>query len=269
LIQTLKRGVFRLVAYVRSSTRRDDLPRVVGADAPLDRTDVAIAAHDCLTLLDIMIACANAMHGLHPGTRVSDDDIVAFYKAADRMRHLARGLIADLPAHNVQKTIDVNRVITESEGLVSRLLPAGTELRLELADMPAMVTAGRWEIERILLNLVLNACRRLQDRNEIVIQTASMKQVPPGLTSSNIRVRSYITLTISAASATARHGARVIANPWNVERQGSDLTLAAVARTVQQLEGTLQLEINSDRHMRVRVDLPLAIDGSDNGPEAA
>jgi hypothetical protein len=42
------------------------------------------------------------------------------------------------------------------------------------------------EIERLLLNLILNACRRgLHDGSEIVIQAASIKQVPPGLASPN------------------------------------------------------------------------------------
>ena len=216
-----------------------------------------------------MMASAKGTHGSHPDWRASDD-VVEFRQAAERIRYFARRLIADTPAQPARELIDVNHVITESQGMVSRLVPAGTELRLELAVTPATVNAERWEIERILLNLVLNACRRgLQVGSEIVIQTASMKQVPPGLKSPNIQVRSYISLTVSVASVIARRGIRVLASPWNVERRGSDLTLAAVARTVQQLEGTLQLEIDSDRYMRVRVDLPLVIAGSDDEAESA
>ena len=268
MIESLKRILSRFVAFLGPSTPRHDTPGIARPGASVDRADTAITAHDVLTLLDIMVASARGMLGSHPNWRASDD-AVEFHQAAQRIRHVARRLIADAPAQPVRELIDTNQVITESEGMVSRLLPAGTELRLQLADTPATVIAERWEIERILLNLVLNACRRgLQDGSEIVIRTASMKQAPPGLKPPNIQVRSYISLTVSVVSMMARRGARVLAS-WNVERRGSDLTLAAVARTVQQLEGTLQVEIDSDRYMRVRVDLPLVVEGSDDEPESA
>ena len=59
-------------------------------------------------------------------------------------------------------------------------------------------------------------------------------------------------------------GTRVVAHLGNLERLGSDLSLAAVARSVQQLEGALQREIDSARHVRIRVDLPLALDDPDD-----
>jgi len=247
--------------------RRYDTPGVAPPDASFDRADIAITAHDCLTLLDIIVTCANGTHGSHTSWRASDDG-VAFHKAAERMRHLARRLVADEPVTPVPQLIDINQVNADTEGMISRMLPTGSELRLELAGTPATVKAGRWDIERLLLNLVLNACRRgLHDGSEIVIQTASMKQVPPGLTSPNIHVRSYISLTVSVADVVGRRGARVIGSSRNMEGQATDLTLAAVVRTLQHLEGTLQLEFDSDRYMRLRVDLPLLIDSSDKEPE--
>ena len=257
----------RFGAFLRPSRRRHDTPAVAPPDASFDRADIAITAHDCLTLLDIIVRCANGTDGSHTSWRASDDG-VEFHNIAECMRHLARRLVADEPVTPVRQLVDVNQVIADSEGMVSRLLPTGSELRLEMADTPATVKAGRWEIERLLLNLVLNVCRRsLHDGSEIVIRTASMKQVPPGLTSPNIQVRSYISLAVSVADVVGHRGARVIGSSRNMEGQASDLTLAAVARTLQQLEGTLQLEFDSDRYMRLRVDLPLVIDASDEEPE--
>jgi nitrogen-specific signal transduction histidine kinase len=235
------------------------------SEVRLDRTDVAMTAHDCLSLLDIMVACANGMRGSHPSTRASDDDIVEFHKAAQRLRHVAQLLVANEPVQPPRRhVIDVNQVIAESEGLLSRAVPAGTSLRLDLCELQATVRADRWDIERILLNLVLNAGRGLQGENVVIIQTASMKQVPPGLKSPHIRARSYITLIVSDAKATLHRGTRVVAHLGNLERLGSDLSLAAVARSVQQLEGALQREIDSARHVRIRVDLPLALDDPDD-----
>jgi hypothetical protein len=96
-----------------------------------------------------------------------------------------------------------------------------------------------------------------------------MKQVPPGLRSPHIRARSYVTLAVSDASATLRGGSRVVAHFWNVEPPGGDLSLASVARSVQQLTGALQVEIDAEGHIRIRVDLPLVTDSGDHDSHAA
>src|SRR5262245_33430090 len=229
-----------------------------------------MTAHDCLNLLDIMVTCANGMRGPNRSKQASDENLAEFHKAAQRLRHLAQLLVASRPVHpSRSQVIDVNQVIAESEGMLTRALPAGTSLRLELAEMQATVKADRWEVERILLNLVLNASRGLPGEGVVTIQTASMKQVPPGLRSAHIRARSYLTLTVSDARDTAHRTPRVITHSWNQEHLGSDLSLATVARSVQRLDGALQLEIDSERHTRIRVDLPLALDGSDDEPPAA
>jgi two-component system cell cycle sensor histidine kinase/response regulator CckA len=269
LISALNRVFSRLVASLRRSTPREDEPSSRPRE-DLDQAEVAMTAHDCLSLLDIMVTCANGMRGSHPSKRASDDDTVEFHKAAERLRHLAQLLVASRPVHpSESRPVDVNQLIAESQGMLTRVLPAGTSLRLELAEMQATVKADRWEIERILLNLVLNASRGLPSESVVTIRTASMKQVPPGLRSPHIRARSYLTLTVSDARATAHRRTRVIAHFWNPERLGSDLSLATVARSVQQLEGALQFEIDSERHMRIRVDLPLALDSPHNEPPVA
>jgi hypothetical protein len=261
LISALERDVSRVSVLLRRLMRRDAVPSIHAVDAPFDRTDIALTAHDCLSLLDIMVVCANGMRGSHPSKRASDDDIVEFHRAAGRLRQLAQLLLADpRPEALRRQVIDVNQVIAESERMLARVLPPGLSLRLALADMPAMVRADRWDIERILLNLVLNGSRGLEDGSVVVIGTASKKQVPPGLRSPHIRVRSYITLTVNEASVPFHRGSRVVAHFRNVERLGSDLSLTTVARSVQQLEGALQVEIDSDRHIRIRVDLPLVSD---------
>lgn len=78
--------------------------------------------------------------------------------------------------------------------------------------------------------------------------------------SPHIRARASVTLTVNDASATVRRRCRVVAHFRNVERLGNDLSLATIARSVQQLEGALQVEIDSERHVRIRVDLPLGSD---------
>jgi len=110
-------------------------------------------AHDCLSLLNIMVVCANGMSESHPNKFASDDDIMEFHRAAERLRQPAELLLAhrrrDPPG---QQPINVNQVMAQSERMLARVLAPATSLRLELGDIvPAMVRTDRWAIERILL----------------------------------------------------------------------------------------------------------------------
>lgn len=87
-------------------------------------------AHDCLSLLNIMVVCANGMSESHPNKFASDDDIMEFYRAAERLRQPAELLLAhrrrDPPG---QQPINVNQVIAQSERMLARVLAPATSLR--------------------------------------------------------------------------------------------------------------------------------------------
>src|SRR5215470_11336653 len=133
-----------------------------------DRDDVALIAHDCLTLLAIMVRCADAMQ--HPG---SEDDFREFHRAADRMDRLAQQL-SSLRRTEVEtpEPIDLSRLVAESEGMIERAVAPGVSLRLEPGTVGwARIHARRWDLERILLHVVINAARGIAS-GEVVVKTS-------------------------------------------------------------------------------------------------
>jgi signal transduction histidine kinase len=214
----------------------------------LDRRDVVLTAHDCLILLAIMVRCADAMR--HPE---AEDDFLQFRRAADRMDHLAQQLIS--PQRTEMATpepIELNRLVAESEGMLKRAVAPGISLRLQLgAVQESAVRARRWDLERILLNLVLNTARTMAAGGIVVVETASMEDVG-----------SFVRLVVRDAGAVSRPSARVIPRFSVSTHDGSGLGLAAVAQLVQRLNGALQFESDSEGRTRIQVDFPLAPDDS-------
>jgi signal transduction histidine kinase len=248
----------RIRAWIRTSARRSaDSPTHAHPTGVVDHVEVTLAAHDWLTLLAVMIRCANGMR--HAG---AEDDFREFHRAADRMNLIAQQLISHWQTEiGGPELLDLNQLVEESQGMLARAVAPGISLRLELgAVRGSTARARRWDLERILLNLVLNAGRNMTDGGVVVIETSSMQQVPGGLRPPNIRVRPYVRLIVSDSGTASATSARIIPRFSASTQHGSDLGLATVARLVHELNGVLQFESDSESHNRIRVDLPLVSD---------
>jgi len=223
----------------------------------IDRVEVASAARDWLTLLAIMDRCASAIW--HAGT---DDDFLQFHRAADRMTLIARQLIAGSPMDIAQsEPLDLNQIIAESHGLLIRAVPQDISLRLELGSVRrSRITATRWDLERLLLHLVLNASRHIDTPGAVLIQTSYMQQVPGGLRLPHIRARPYVRLIVSDSGTPSMTPTRTIRPVARSHRQSADLRLSTVARLVKQLDGVLHVESDSESQTRIRIDFPLVAD---------
>jgi len=204
---------------------------------------VVLTAHDCLTLLAIMVRCADAMRQPE-----AEDDFLEFRRAADRMDHVAQHLIApQRTAMATPEAIELNRLVAESEGMLRRAVVPGISLRLQLgAADGARVRARRWDLERILLNVVLNTARTMVAGGIIVVETASMQDGRP-----------FARLMVSDSGAVSPPSAKVIPRFSAASQDSSGLGLAVVAQLVQRLNGVLQFESDSERRTRIQVDFPL------------
>jgi hypothetical protein len=223
----------------------------------IDRVEAAAAVHDWLLLLAIMDRCASAIW--HAG---ADDDFFQFQRAADRMNLIAQQLISAPPMEiGRPQLLDLNQVIAESHGLLTRAVAQDISLRLELGGIRhSRITATRWDLERMLLHLVLNASRQIDTPGVVLLQTSYVQQVPSGLRPSQIRARPYLRLVVSGSGSRSARPTRTIRSVSSSNRQGDALRLATVARLVKQLNGVLQFETDAAALSRVRVDFPLVSD---------
>ena len=261
VIGRIRVALSRIMKWTRATRQPPDDWRIATDAAVSDRDEVALTAHDCLTLLAIMVRCADAMR--HPET---EDDFVEFHRAVDRMDRLARQLISPRQTEvETPEPIELSQLVAESEGMLKRAVAPGVVLRLQLSALGgAHIRARRWDVERILLHLVITAARGVT-LGAVIIETSSTRESSGGLTPRRADVRSSVTIIVRGSAAAPPSLARIVSGASASGQHENDLGLAAVARLVQRLDGVLQFESDSEHRTRIQVDLPMAIGDVQNG----
>jgi len=236
------RAVSRIMGWAEGSPTPPDGSRIHNVAVP-NGEDVALIAHDCLTLLAIMGRCADAMR--QPG---AEDDFLEFHRAAERMDRVVRHLIS--PRHAELETaeaIEIGQLVAECEGMLTRAVAPGVSLRLQPRAVGyGRIRARRWDLERILLHVVINAARGIAS-GEVVIETSSRPNAG-----------SSVSLIVTGSGSASESTVQIKPRSSVSGHDESDLGLAAVARLVQRLNGVLQFESHSDRRTRIQIDFPLA-----------
>lgn len=216
-------------------------PRRDHADA-IDADDVILLGEDLRNILTVLRACGG--------------DCADAWLRADR---IAQRLISPHTlSSRFRQPLDVDLVISLSSEIVA--IAAGDRIRvtLECARTPKYVLAEREEIERILLNLAAHSRQAMPEGGTLMIRTAAVTEVPPGLRPPYIRAKSYVRLTVADTSvgmaSITRH--RVLGETPLRKEHGTPLTLAAVTHTVRLLGGTLHIEADDGHGTRIVIDLP-------------
>ena len=117
------------------------------------------------------------------------------------------------------------------------------------------ISADIVQIERILVNLVLNAADAMPDGGALVIETALIPVAPGpgGAKASQVQ----LTVTDSGAGMTPEVKGRIFEPLFTTKPRGTGLGLTSVAYTVRQLEGTIAVDSGPNRGTTVTVTLPL------------
>jgi signal transduction histidine kinase len=223
-----------------------------------DSDEVVMLAHDLRNLMVVIGASVNAMRTAAEQRLPVVADMRTFESSCARTQRIVHRLLnIDRPPRHGWRPMDVNAVIGECRDMIDRLVGPAVRLTLELGP-PRTVVAERIEIERILLNLAMNARQAMPDGGRLTIQTAAFTQVPRGLTLTNVRGRCYVRLTVADSGAGMLSGERIrMLHETPLRKQhGAQLGLAAVAHTVHALNGVLQIDADDGEGTRIVIDLP-------------
>jgi len=181
--------------------------------------------------------------------------------AARRADQLLLQLIRlDRPVDTPPQTVDVNDVVVASRAMLERA--AGDRIRVQVLLAPAChrVFGEPFEVERILLNLVMSSRYAMPDGGTLTIQTSSLVQVPSGLKPPFIRGNAYVRITVSDSGAGMPSGvrARILDRLRLRKRHGTELGLAADVHTVRSLNGAVHIDSDTGQGTQFNVDLPCA-----------
>jgi two-component system, cell cycle sensor histidine kinase and response regulator CckA len=221
-------------------------------------------AHDFNNLLTAILSFATLAAETLPRDHPARADLAAIRRAGEGAAELTRQMLAfGRREVNVPRPLAVNEVV----GTVDRLLRSlvGESARLEIALDPtlAVIDADPSQIERVLVNLVVNAGHATPDGGTVWVETANAVVTPadagrvPGL-----RPGSYVRLTVRDTGIGMDDATRARAfEPFFTTKpigQGTGLGLSSVYGIVQELGGAVFVDSEVGRGSTFAVYLPVA-----------
>ena len=216
-----------------------------------DPPDPAFAqlVHDLRNQLTVMIACTESLAWTVP-RGVADAEIAELRACLDRTMALSTALLdqrrtAAAPAG----VVDLNAVIGTATHTLTRVTRDRIALRSRRSPEPLPVRADAADIERILLNLALNAVDAMAGVGVLTIETSAGDMPLP---------HAVLTVTDTGSGIPADLQPRIFQPSFSTKPAGTGFGLSSVALTVRQLRGTIEVESEQGRGTSIIVTLPLA-----------
>jgi two-component system, cell cycle sensor histidine kinase and response regulator CckA len=232
---------------------------VSGTAAPgldFENPELLQLVHDLRNQLTVVTLWANDLQDAMPhdqAVRLGD-----LHYAAEQAVLLINAILAgehSLPSG--RKVVDGNEVVRRTAQTLSHLKKDAIRLRLDIWSEPLGVLAAPGSLDRVLLNLILNALDAMPDGGVLTLETgvaharAPIDAMPAG---------PYARLTVrdTGCGMTAEVKGRIFEAFFTTKENGTGLGLRSVALTVQQLQGRISVESEPGRGTSVTIMLPLA-----------
>jgi signal transduction histidine kinase len=223
----------------------------------IDPGDLTIAqfAHDLRNLMTVMIGCAECMHQHVPPGK-ADREFRELIQAAERASMLTQELLLTMRPRSIARSqVDLNQVVGSAFDTIARLVGKTVRVRVRVSPEPAPVAADVVEVERVLLNLALNARDAMPEGGVLTVETVVVDN--PSHQRSEVGGR-HVRMTVSdtGRGMTPDVRARIFEPFFTTKETGTGVGMSSVAFTVRQLQGTLSVESQPNGGTSVIVELP-------------
>jgi signal transduction histidine kinase/CheY-like chemotaxis protein len=229
-------------------------------------------AHDFNNLLSIIIGYTSLTESKLGGASSVRENTTQVLKAADSAKNLIRKLLAFSRKQILNpELLNVNELISELSGMLTRVLDERVKLELRLGSKVGNIEADRSQIEQVILNLVVNARDAMPHGGVLTIDTFSAnfpQDAHPELEGE------YEAIRVSDTGLGIDDSVRLrIFEPFFTTKQesgGTGLGLATVYGIVKQSGGHIDLESKLGEGSSFTIHFPkaraLTIVGQTAGP---
>jgi len=227
-------------------------------------------AHDFNNLLTIIQSCAAFLARDLPASNPLHADVESIQSASRRAAELTQQLLAfGRKQVMMPQRMDINEYVLSFVATFRRLVSETVEVETALAPNSWSVFADPGQIERVLMNLGLNARDAMPNGGTLRIRTENV--VLDQETAHGLVPRAYVELTIEdTGTGIDPHVLSRIFEPFVTTKPagvGTGLGLATVHGIIEQTGGVIRVSTAPGKGSRFSVFLPRA-DGDDL-PEAA
>jgi len=223
-------------------------------------------AHDFNNLLTTILGFSDlVLRDLGPENERIREDVEAIQKAGQRGAALVRHLLAFSSQQFLKpELLSPNDVVQEMADFLSRTMGHDVRVETSLAPDVGQIEADRGEIERVLLNLALNA-KRAMEKGGGVLRISTEVVQSRGADAEQEFCR--ITVADNGVGMSEELQARIFEPFFTTKEayEGSGLGLSTVYGIVEQSGGSISVASRAGHGASFFVDLPLVAERSSNG----
>jgi two-component system, cell cycle sensor histidine kinase and response regulator CckA len=258
--RSLVSSLEQLIRFNRRSAK-EDARRQNGDPSRVDLGDLAVAqlVHDLRNQLTVIVSCVDDLAGVAPAGS-SNAALVQLRRCAARASVLTREiLLAARPRFTARRPLDLNHVVTPAVEVMSRVAGEDIKINTQLSPVPVLVVAEFIELERIVVNLVLNSFDAIDGTGGITIETEAVRS-PSSSRVEGMQDAPYARLTVTdnGRGVPPEVRSRMFEPFFTTKEAGTGLGLSSVAFTIRQLHGTMSVESEEGRGTSITVMLPLS-----------
>jgi two-component system, cell cycle sensor histidine kinase and response regulator CckA len=162
------------------------------------------------------------------------------------------------PQASARTSADLNEVVRRSAATLSHDEDNAIRVRLDLWPEPLGILAEPSALERVLLNLLLNAYDAMPDGGVVTITTAIDHGGAAGIHDMRPDPYARLIITDTGRGMTAEVKDRLFHGVFTTKPNGTGLGLRSVASTIRQHQGRISVESEPGQGTSVTVMLPLA-----------
>jgi CheY-like chemotaxis protein len=223
-------------------------------------------AHDFNNMLTAIMSYSDLILSDMPPDSPLRADMVEIVKAADKATALTRKLLAFSRQQVLRPTlVDMNGAIEGLRKMIKRLVGPSIEVAIHASEDLWTISADPTEIERVMMNLVLNARDAMADGGRLTIETSNIvideeyasghAETPPG---------EYVLVTISDTGAgMTREVREKLFEPFFTTKEkgkGTGLGLPSVYGIVKQSGGFIWVYSEVGKGTTFKIYLPRALE---------
>ena len=220
-------------------------------------------AHDFNNVLTVIMGGVQLLLLDAPEDGPLREELQQIELAATRAATLTRQLLAFSRKQVLQPAlVNLNTVVGDMQGMVSRLIGEDVVLQSNLDPALATAVTDRGQMEQVLINLVVNARDAMPAGGTLTISTRNLEPDAVHAIAPDLGTRQCVLLSVSDTGTGMTPEVRDhIFEPFYTTKgpgKGTGLGLSTVYGIVKQMEGHIQVETEPDAGTTFSVLLPQA-----------
>ena len=261
-------GVEKLVIVNRDVTERKDLEKKLLLSQKLEaigRLSGGVA-HDFNNILGVILGYSEELQKRIPPDDPYREAVDEIQNAGKRAASLTQQLLAFSRKQVFEPQIlDLKTIVAEAAKMLERLIGEDITLEIVPAQQIGAVKADRAQIERIILNLAVNARDAMPQGGKVTIETADVELDETNQTlSRSIAPGPYVMLKVTdtGCGMDAELQSHIFEPFFTTKAQGTGLGLATVYGVVKQCGGEISVESAPGKGAAFKIYLPRVSDSA-------